>query len=419
MNQRSTLSRRGLLRLAPCLAAVPALSRVIPAFAQDLGPGNRNVGGEVGGRDDARLGGKGLPGGGQVDFRLNQTVYTSDADELEVAQRIRPFDPKSWYDEWLRVAQRNEEIAEGYAAQKLNVSANEFYMRAVRFYYNAIMFQEPDEPTTMPGYKKVRELFDKAWQAVPPPFERVTLTVDGNKLGGYFRKPGGPAGTKFPTVYFYLGSDTSAETSIVGANSYLSRGMAVLVVDLPGQGAAMRLQDLHMSPDPGKLVTDLINYLETRPDVDATRIGIRGISLGGWSAPRAAASEKRIKAIATTSAFFDVLHDVFDYFPPVQPRLAWIVGAKDLQDGRKRLKEYTLEDVAQKIECPMLIGYGPADRICDPNGAFRLYKAAVNSDRKLWSGAGHGNHDRKSGGARDVGLPTAEDWMARRLGAHA
>ena len=53
----------------------------------------------------------------------------------------------------------------------------------------------------------------------------------------------------------------------------------------------------------------------------------------------------------------------------------------------------------------------------DPEGAVRLYQAAVNSDRQMWSDAGHPHHDEKSGGPQDLRLPTAQDWAAKKLGA--
>lgn len=415
------LSRRKMLRWGLASAGAPVLARMlgVTAVAQDLGPGNRHVG-VAGGRDEARLfPGHDLPGGGQTEIRMNQSIHTSDPDELEVARRLRPFDPKSWYEEWLRVAERNEEIADGYAAQKLNVSAHEFYLRASRFYREAIVYQQDTDKTMLPGYMKMRELFDKAWQLQSPPFERVMVTVDGNQLAGYFRKPGGPAGTRFPTVIVYQGADSLAEGTIMGVGSYVARGMACLVVDLPGQGAAKRLQHLYMPPDTERLVSDLIDYLETRPDVDASRIGLRGVSMGGYSAPRAASGDRRIRAVWTSAGSFDLLRDLFDYYPPIQDRVRWIIGAKDLPDARRKLTEYTMEDVAHKIECPMLIGYGPTDRIMDPQGAYRLYQAAINSDRTMWADAGHPHHDEKSGGPQVMRLPTAQDWAARQLAAHA
>ena len=135
----SLLSRRRLMKWGFTSASASALARMlaVPVRAQDLGPatGKRGV---IGGRDDAVLfPGKGLPGGGQLEIRLVQSMYTSDADELDVAQRMRPYDPDSWYTEWTRVAEKNEKLADGYAAEGLKVTASEHYRRAQDFYGNA------------------------------------------------------------------------------------------------------------------------------------------------------------------------------------------------------------------------------------------------------------------------------------------
>jgi len=410
-----------MVKLGLFAAGAPALGGALgtTVLAQDLGPGNKYVG-EISGRDPLQLyTGHPVVGGGQMEIRLNQSIYTSDPHELEVAQRLKPFNPASWYEEWRRVALINEEIAEAYADKGLKVSAQEFYLRASNFHRLSIVYQEDSDETMMPGYHKFREMFDKAWQMRNPPFERVKVMVDGHELDGFFRKPGGPAGTRFPTVIAYQGADSLAESTIMGMGSYVARGMAALVVDLPGQGAAKRIQHLYMQPDTERYVSDLIDYLETRPDVDANRIGIRGISMAGYSAPRAASADSRIKAVWTQAGSTSVLSDLFEYYPPIQDRVRWIIGARDLADARRKLRDYTLDDVARKIECPMLIGYSPTDRIMDPEGAFNLYKAAVNSERVMWSDAGHPNHDEKSGGVQPMRLPTAQDWAALKLVGHA
>ena len=97
-----------------------------------------------------------------MEIRLNQSIYTDDPHELEVAQRLEPFNPQSWYEEWHRVAEINEEIAAGYAEQGLKVSAHQFYLRAFRFHRASIVYQEDTDATMMPGYMKTREMFDKA-----------------------------------------------------------------------------------------------------------------------------------------------------------------------------------------------------------------------------------------------------------------
>ena len=419
MTNKTALTRRAMMKLGMVSASASALASVLraPAVAQDLGPANAHVG-DIGGRDSERLfTGEPVVGGGQMEIRLNQSIHTDDPHELEVARRMRPFNPLSWYVEWNRVAQINEEIAVGYEEQGLNVSAHRFYLRASRFHRLSIVYQEDTDETMMPGYMKFRNLFDKAWELQNPPFERVTINVDGNDLDGYFRKPNGPPGTRFPAVIAYQGADSLAENTLNGGGAYVARGMAFLVLDLPGQGAAKRQKHLYMPPDTERLVSPLIDYLQARGDVDPERIGLRGQSMGGYSAPRAASGDSRIKAVWMSAGSHDLLRDLFEYFPPIQDRVRWIIGAKDLADARRKLVDYTMEGVASKIECPMLIGYGPTDRIMDPQGAFRLYQAAVNSDRQMWSDAGHPHHDEKSGGPKSLRLPADQDWAARQLGA--
>jgi pimeloyl-ACP methyl ester carboxylesterase len=138
--------------------------------------------------------------------------------------------------------------------------------------------------------------------------------------------------------------------------------------------------------------------------------------LGGYSAPRAASGEPRIKAVAVASASYSILDDLFEFYPPIQDRTRWIIGAETLAHARVMLRDYTMESVARNIECPMLLGYGPTDRIMDPRGAYNLYEAAVNSPRQMRSDGGHPHHDAKSGGPIIVRLPTEVDWMGKTLG---
>jgi len=416
MESLSKLSRRGLVKLGIASAGIPAFSKVMTstAFAQDAGPGSGTIG-TVGGRAEEELyPAKGLPGGGQLEIRLSATIYTSDPDQLEVAQRMKPFDLESWITEWTRVAEKNEQLAEQAEGQGLKVTANQYYLRASDFYREACWPQPVTEPRMLPTYKKMRDLFDKAWKLVRPPFERVQIGYEGKTLDGYFRKPNGPAGKQYPTVIAFQGADTMAESSILGGAAYTARGMAYLVVDFPGQAGSLRLKDLHLPPDTERVAKIVIDYLETRPDVDASRIGMQGISMGGYGTPRAAADEKRIKAALMMSGSYNLQRDLFDYYPPIQERVRWIIGAKDLADARKKLAEYTLEGRASQIECPMLIGYGKDDRIMDPQGAYRLYQAATNSKREMVEGTGHAQASN-AGGPRERRPPVLADLAMKQL----
>src|SRR2546427_4370803 len=232
MDSLLNVSRRGLVKWGLAAAGLPTLARAFgtSALAQDAGPEGGKKG-AVGGRADGELfTGNGLPGGGQLEIRLTQTMYTSDPDQLEVAQRMKPYDLDSWVTEWTRVAERNEKEAEEFASKGFKVTANEYYLRAANFYREASWPMPVTDDRMLPTYKKARQLFDRAWELQRAPFERFQVKWENQMLDGYFRKPGGagtPQGKKFPVVIAFQGADTMAEATIMGmAGAYLARGMA-------------------------------------------------------------------------------------------------------------------------------------------------------------------------------------------------
>jgi dienelactone hydrolase len=415
-----SLTRRRLMNLGLASAVAPVAAKLlgVTAHAQDFGPSSGLLG-KVGGRDEKALfPGPNMPGGAQTEIRMVQSIHTADADELEVAIRMKPYDMESWISEWSRVAEANEELAAGYEKAGLKVTATEHYRRAQEFYSNATLYAAEEHPKQLPLYRKMVAMFDKHQALGGSNIERVQIPWEGKTLRGFFRKPGGGQGRRWPVVIGFQGADSMAHNTILGgAGSFVARGMAYLVIDVPGQGWAMRVDNLALPPDPERLAKAMIDYLETRQDVDASRIAMQGISMGGWSAPRCASGEPRIKAVIMASGSLNIGQDLFHYYPPIQERVRWIIRAKDLPDAARKLRDYTTEGVAQKIQCPMVIGYGSDDRIMDPQGAYRLYQAAVNSKREMMAGLGHPHHSAKAGGPRADRPQLLQDWMMKTLRA--
>jgi dienelactone hydrolase len=402
-------SRRSLMKWGLISAGASLVPRARGAFARA----------QVGGRSEGNLfPGKNLPGGGQLDIRMIQSPENPDPDIIEVARRMRPYDPDSWYNERKRVGELNEEVAEKMAAEGHKQTAAGFYDRAVRFYAQAGNYLPESDDRMMPMYHKILEVCNKSWKQVKPDFDQVEIPWEGGKtLTAYFRKPAGRPGTLFPAVFAHGGADGLSEAANArnGGALNLARGMANISVEGPGQMGSLRAKGLHQPVDSERFAKAVVDYLVSRPDVDPGRIGITGGSMGGYGAPRCATGEHRFKAVAVWSGSFSLQSDIFDYYPPIQERLRWIIGARDLADARKKIAEYTMEGIADRIECPMLIGYSKDDRIMDPAGALRLYKAATRSQREMVGGTGH---DFGVGGPvanrvpRDVILA---DFMAKHL----
>lgn len=69
----------------------------------------------------------------------------------------------------------------------------------------------------------------------------------------------------------------------------------------------LRVQGLHFRADWEKVVTPVIDHLETRTDVDKERIALWGVSLGGYLAPRAAAFNHRLAALIADGGVYDIV----------------------------------------------------------------------------------------------------------------
>jgi dienelactone hydrolase len=354
----------------------------------------------------------GLPGGGQLEVRMEISQFHPDPDVRGVARRVKFFNLESWHKEWTEVAEKNAELAGGFEQENRRTTAHEFYLRAADFYRRSVVYLPDTDSRMMPAFKKLEENFNKAWSMAPAPFERLQISYEGHLLPALFWPGRGKPGTRLPVVYNYGGADgILLRGEDGGAGQYTRRGMSFIDVDGPGHGATLREKKLYAPPDSERVARAVIDYLVTRPDVDPDRIGLHGSSMGGYSGPRAATAEKRLKAVAVWSGAYNLVDDIFDYYPPIQDRLRWLMGARDLREAREKMKEFTLSGRASKIECALLVGYSHDDRIMDPRGALNLYENAVNSpERSMIDGVGHGekNFSRRT---------YIADWFMKRLNA--
>ena len=108
------------------------------------------------------------------------------------------------------------------------------------------------------------------------------------------------------------GLDSCKEETAAYEAPFLDRGIATLVFDGPGQGEAE--YDFPIRGNYETAVTAVVDFVATRSDLDTARVGLWGVSLGGYYAPRAAAFEKRLKACIALSGPFD-FGDVWDKLP--------------------------------------------------------------------------------------------------------
>jgi len=159
-------------------------------------------------------------------------------------------------------------------------------------------------------------------------------------------------------------------------------------------------------------VAAVVDYIEMRADLDKHKIGIMGVSLGGYYAARAVAFEKRIKACLSFSGPYSWV-EIFDARNELS-RDAFRVRShsKTMDEARAVAKTLTLQGVAQNITCPIYIVGGELDNLTPPANAEQI--AAEVSGPKVLDIIKGGNHVVNN--RRYMYQTQAADWMAQHLG---
>ena len=327
---------------------------------------------------------------------------------LSTAYRIKEGDFESWYQEWLKTADRVRKIADKCLAGGHRVSAREAYLRASNYYRSAEFYLhgDPSDPRILQTWGKSRECFSKAAQLFSPPFQAVEISYEGTTLPGYFFRVD-DSGTPRPTLLLHTGFDgTVEELYFDGGAAALRRGYNCLAFEGPGQGRVIREQKIYFRPDWERVVTPVVDYALTRPEVDPHRIALMGLSLGGYLAPRAAAYEHRIVACIANGGVFDFFEGVTAKYPEspeaikehiIQDPSAfdaemreaarsnselrwsmedgmWKFGATSPSEWMLKITDYTLKDCADKITCTTLVIDSEAEQFFGGQ-AQKLYDA--------------------------------------------
>jgi len=328
------------------------------------------------------------------------------ADFDEVTASITRWD--DWCAVWSARAAEHEKLGREALAGGCNISAASHLTRAALCYhFGKFMFvHKPEEMRR--AHRKVIECRSLALPHLDPPGERVAIPYEGKALYGILRKPAGPQ--RAPVVVVCVGLDSTKEELHVYEDIFLERGIATLVFDGPGQGEAE--YDMPIRGDYEVPVKAVIDYIETRSDVDAGRVGILGVSLGGYYSARAAAFERRIKACLSYSGPYSWV-EIFDGRNELS-REAFRVRShsKTMDEAREKAKTLTLKGVAKNITCPIYIVAGELDRLTPPANAERI--AAEVSGPKVLEIVKGGNHVVNN--RRYMYQTQCADWIAVQLG---
>jgi dipeptidyl aminopeptidase/acylaminoacyl peptidase len=336
---------------------------------------------------------------------LARGVDHGDVERL--AASIASWD--DWLPRWCEVAQEWEVLARDWEAAGRRLSAGEAWQRAALAFHFARFLSVDDEAAYLAVSKRAVAAHATALRLVDPAAERVEARLGPALLAGILRRPPGVA--RAPLVLLVPGLDSTKEEFLGWSDVLLRRGLATLAIDGPGQGEG-GYGDGRMRPDYEAAVAAFLDVLPGAPGLDLDRVGLAGVSVGGYYAPRAAAFEPRVRAVVAIGGPYDV-SQCWPGFPPMtRAKARYHLGCAGEAEAAERLRAFTLRGVAARVRCPMLLVAGRQDRLVPYGQAARLAAEAPQAELLLYE---TGNHCCTNLFGRHT--PLTADWLAERLGA--
>ncbi len=356
-------------------------------------------------------------------FVANGTDYP---DFVATLSRITRWD--DWCREWGSTAESYERLAQRAEDEGHPVTAGGAWRRAALCWHwgKYVFVDHPDEMRA--AHDRTVDCYRRGAGTLTPPAERVEIPYAVRRAGGapasmalagYLRVPpatGGAttqaaAGPLPPVVIMVPGLDSVKEELQATADYFLARGLATLAIDGPGQGEAE--YELPIEPAYEKVAAAVADFLGSRADIDPGRIGLMGVSLGGYYAARCAAYEPRLRAAVALAGPYRFDLD-WDTRPP-QSRATFQhrSGAGSPEEARQRAAALTLEQAAPEITIPLLVVHGQLDRMVLPQQAERLAAEAPGAELAMYPRGNHGvtNQPYES-------RSMMADWLASHLNAY-
>jgi dipeptidyl aminopeptidase/acylaminoacyl peptidase len=314
---------------------------------------------------------------------------------------------EDWCSAWSAAGEKHAALGHRAMEEGRNRSAGGHFAQAASYFHFGKFVFVDDLDQMRAAHQRAVECLDAALPNLDPPGRRVEVPFDGAVMVGILRLPRGDG--PHPVVLMIPGLDSTKEEFRSTEALFLERGLATFAVDGPGQGEAE--YDLPIRGDwevPGRVLVDTLAEL---PEIDGERIGVWGVSLGGYYAPRVASGEPRVQACIALAGPWN-FGECWDQLPTLT-RNAFRVRSRSTDDAtaRERAHELSLEGRASAISCPLLVVAGRLDRLIPWQHAVKLAEQAGGETELLMLETG--NH-----GCMNVAQehrPYSADWMAARL----
>ena len=367
------------------------------------------------------------------------------AEVLTAAAGIVPGDFESFYHQFDILANRVLRQAQAIDVKEFPVSVRDTMFRAASYFQSADFYLHGNQsdPRIISLWETMQGAFNISLSLLPIPGRRVNVQADGFYVPCIFYKPSLDPKPR-PTLIIGGGYDKGQEEMYhIMVKATLQRGWNVMTYEGPGQASPRRYQNLSFIPQWERVVTPIVDYLETLPEVDKSALALVGVSFGGYLAPRAAAFEHRLATVVCLDGIYDFAAEFMAAFPPDLLALfnsgnatafdAAINAARNAPDASSALRwsmdqglwawdltspfqlmtefqVYTLVDVIDQIPGPVFVGDAQDDFFFRGSGAVLASHLGDRASYYLFKTA-YGDGEHSGIGAFAFQNQVVLDWL--------
>jgi len=342
------------------------------------------------------------------------------SDVREALAQINSLDRDEWAAAWSRAATKYETAAKAGEAADNAKDAQGNYLQAWRLYSFA-RWPTTNSPGKQKAYEKAREAFAAYARYLDPPLEVVRIPFEGKEIVGLLRLPKGAQAV--PLVLTISALDSRKEDNAERSEAFIRRGIATFSLDMPGTGQAPVKGDV----DSEKMFSRALDWVATRPEIDAKRVVVQGGSWSGyWAAKLAIVERQRLKAAVVQGG---PIHTYFtpewqskalgtrEYLFDLFPARASVYGAASLEDflafgPKMSLKAQGLLD---RPSAPMLLVNGDRDTQVPIADLDLMLHSGTPKDAWVNPAGGHMGRSAEWPDGK-IFEKIVAPWIARQLG---
>ena len=303
----------------------------------------------------------------------------------ETLRHIRRLD--QWPNAWIETAQRflgdyRRQISGGQRAD-----AAQARMLAGYCYHIAQLVPGLDERTQEHCSATSAALVRQALPDVLPQARRIDIPWRNSTLPAILI-PGPDTPEPSGLVVVLNGTSTTKEEHLRWVGALTGAGLATLLLDTPGIGEARA----HGRPEADQmdLLDGVFDLLHGYHAIDARKVGVLGISLGGNLALRCLAYDRRITAAAMVTPPYEPARWINRVSPLIHEEMQQLFRTEDASELRQIAESFSLADVTPHIQRPTLILGAGRDTVVPPSESTRLASALGPLSTLAWyANGGH------------------------------